>query len=91
MLELATTTGYDLGSDGGPVDAGGRRVDDAEAWRAARDGDQAAFASLFERYADALYNVAFRRAASWTVAEDIVATVCSWKCGVSALRSSCTT
>lgn len=49
-------------------------VDDTGDWQRAQGGDQAAFSAVFERYADAVYNLAFRRTASWAVAEDIVGT-----------------
>jgi RNA polymerase sigma-70 factor (ECF subfamily) len=43
--------------------------------RALARGDADAFAALLERYADFVYNVAFRRTASWSVSEDITETV----------------
>ena len=48
---------------------------DEDLWAKVCDGDQRAFVVLFDRYADLIYNVAFRRTGSWDVAEDIVATV----------------
>lgn len=44
---------------------------DAELWRALRlNADRTAFADLFNRYADVVYNVCFRRLASWSAAEE---------------------
>lgn len=37
--------------------------------------DPAAFARLFDRYADLVYNVCFRRTGSWAVAEDLTSAV----------------
>lgn len=45
---------------------------DAEVWRQLSTGDQAALTAMYERYADAVYNFAFRRTASWSTAEDAV-------------------
>jgi RNA polymerase sigma factor (sigma-70 family) len=39
--------------------------------RSVAHGDQRAFTVLFERHSDFVYNVAFRRTASWSAAEDI--------------------
>ena len=41
---------------------------DAELW--AR-GDKAAFAALFDRHAEAVWNHAYRLTASWSLAEDL--------------------
>jgi RNA polymerase sigma-70 factor (ECF subfamily) len=49
-------------------DGGGDRA----LWRRLRYADQQAFTELFDRYSDAVYNFAFRRTASWSVAEDVV-------------------
>ncbi|MFI0422296.1 RNA polymerase sigma factor [Spongiactinospora sp. 9N601] len=38
-----------------------------------RDGDQAAFARLFDEYAKAVYNHAYRLTADWSEAEDVTA------------------
>ncbi|KPI06682.1 RNA polymerase, sigma-24 subunit, RpoE, ECF subfamily [Actinobacteria bacterium OK074] len=38
-----------------------------------RDGDPSAFAELFDRYARAVYNHAFRLTADWSTAEDVMA------------------
>jgi RNA polymerase sigma factor (sigma-70 family) len=50
-------------------------IGDESHLRALAYGDPDAFAALFERYADFVYNVAFRRTASWSVAEDLTETV----------------
>ncbi|WP_433262599.1 RNA polymerase sigma factor [Actinosynnema sp. CS-041913] len=41
---------------------------DAELWRR---GDQAAFAVLFDRHAEAVWNHGYRLTASWSIAEDL--------------------
>ncbi|MFI7705920.1 RNA polymerase sigma factor [Nonomuraea sp. NPDC049480] len=38
-----------------------------------RDGDKAAFGGLFDEYAKAVYNHAFRLTANWSTAEDVMA------------------
>jgi RNA polymerase sigma factor (sigma-70 family) len=38
-----------------------------------RDGDQSAFSQLFDEYAKAVYNHAFRLTANWAEAEDVMA------------------
>lgn len=48
---------------------------DVDLWGKVCEGDERAFGILFDRYADFIYNVAFRRTGSWDVAEDVVATV----------------
>jgi RNA polymerase sigma-70 factor (ECF subfamily) len=48
-------------------------TDDALLWRLAR-GDTRAFEALFERYVDFVHNVAFRRTADRSAAEDIAET-----------------
>src|SRR3954470_23588870 len=48
---------------------------DSELWLRIGSGDEAAFAALYERHADAIYNFCFRRIASWARAEDLVAEV----------------
>ncbi|QXJ23182.1 RNA polymerase sigma factor [Actinomadura graeca] len=48
---------------------------DAELWRLARDGDAAAFGTLFDRHARTVYNYCFRRTASWSEAEDLTSVV----------------
>ncbi|MFD0900265.1 RNA polymerase sigma factor [Actinomadura sediminis] len=48
---------------------------DAELWRRARDGDEHAFAVLFDRHARTVYNYCFRRTASWSEAEDLTSVV----------------
>lgn len=50
-------------------------VDDESLWLGVRDGDSRAFEVLFDRYADLIYNVAFRRTGSWDVAEELVGAV----------------
>src|SRR5262245_28901052 len=45
---------------------------DRALWHLLREADQQAFAKLFHRYSDAVYNFAFRRTASWSVSEDVV-------------------
>lgn len=44
---------------------------DEELWRASAVGEEAAFTSLFDRHARAVYNHAFRLTGSWAVAEDV--------------------
>lgn len=44
---------------------------DQELWSASVGGDGAAFGKLFDRYARAVYNHAFRLTGSWAVAEDV--------------------
>jgi RNA polymerase sigma factor (sigma-70 family) len=48
---------------------------DQELWTAASAGDTAAFAVVFDRYARAVYNHAFRLTGSWATAEDVTQTV----------------
>ena len=43
---------------------------DAELWLRLADADEAAFGELFGRHRDDVYNYAFRRTASWSMAED---------------------
>jgi RNA polymerase sigma-70 factor (ECF subfamily) len=45
---------------------------DADLWHRLRDADECALAALYERHADAVYNFAFRRTSSWSIAEDVV-------------------
>jgi RNA polymerase sigma-70 factor, ECF subfamily len=45
---------------------------DAELWRQLCGGDAGALTAVYERYVDAVYNFAFRRMASWSMAEDVV-------------------
>lgn len=45
-------------------------MDDDALWVALRGADETAFRELFGRHNKAVYNVAFRHAASWTIAED---------------------
>lgn len=51
------------------------QVDDNELWRRAQLGDGVAFAALFERYCDLIYNFAYRRTGSWDAADEAVAVV----------------
>jgi RNA polymerase sigma-70 factor (ECF subfamily) len=61
-----------------PTDA---NVSDAELWDRLRDGDVEALGVLFDRHAQAVHTFAFRRTASWAVAEDVVQStfVKAWK------------
>ena len=45
-------------------------VTDSDAWDALRSGDSDALAVLFDRHGKAVYNFAFRRTSSWSVAEE---------------------
>ncbi|MEV6415984.1 RNA polymerase sigma factor [Kribbella sp. NPDC051718] len=45
---------------------------DLELWERLRSADEFALTELFHRYSDAVYNFAFRRTSSWSLAEDIV-------------------
>lgn len=44
-------------------------------WQASANGDDRAFAAVYERYAHKIYNYLFRRLADWSVAEDLTAVV----------------
>jgi RNA polymerase sigma-70 factor, ECF subfamily len=59
-----------LGDDSAPY--GDQAEPDAELWGRLVQADEAAFRELFTRHHDAVYNFAFRRTASWSVAEDVV-------------------
>jgi RNA polymerase sigma-70 factor (ECF subfamily) len=48
---------------------------DEQLWRASGGGDAEAFAELYERYVDAIYNYCFRRTGDWTASEDLTAAV----------------
>lgn len=48
---------------------------DASLWRRALDGDQRAFAEVFDRRHRAVYNFLFRRVGDWSVAEDLTSVV----------------
>jgi RNA polymerase sigma factor (sigma-70 family) len=48
---------------------------DAELWSRASSGEAAAFGTLFERHANAVYNFCFRRTADWSLAEDMTSVV----------------
>jgi RNA polymerase sigma factor (sigma-70 family) len=60
-----------------PIDRDGPRGEgsDETLWRAAANGDDGAFALLYERHARAIYNYLFRRLADWSEAEDLTAVV----------------
>ena len=45
---------------------------DTELWSLLRGGDREALGVLFDRHGNAVYNFAFRRTASWSVAEEVV-------------------
>lgn len=45
---------------------------DAQLWDLIAKGDHAAFAELFERHAEAVWNYAYRLTASWAQAEDLL-------------------
>jgi RNA polymerase sigma-70 factor (ECF subfamily) len=45
---------------------------DGQLWRRLCAGDADALTAVYERYVDAIYNFAFRRTASWSVAEEAV-------------------
>jgi RNA polymerase sigma-70 factor (ECF subfamily) len=49
--------------------------DDDVDMRALATGDRGAFSALFARHSDFVYNVAFRRTADWSAAEDITGLV----------------
>ncbi len=49
--------------------------DDSTLWSRARSGDRAAFGTLFERHANAIYNFCFRRVGDWSTAEDLLSIV----------------
>lgn len=51
------------------------QASDAELWRAAASGSDAAFGALFERHASAVYNYCFRRRGDWAEAEDLTSAV----------------
>jgi RNA polymerase sigma-70 factor (ECF subfamily) len=50
-------------------------LDDGDLWSLASDGDGDAFAALYRRHANGLYNYCFRRTASWSAAQDLTSTV----------------
>ena len=55
---------------GSPIDPD--RGSDPELWERLRVGDHFALGELFDRYADDVHAFAFRRTASWSMAEDVV-------------------
>jgi RNA polymerase sigma-70 factor, ECF subfamily len=66
------------GVRGGPGDDsapyGDRAEPDAELWGRPVPTDEGGFREVFTRHHDAVYNFAFRRTASWSVAEDVTQT-----------------
>lgn len=52
-------------SSSSDIDTVAMAVDDFALWRRAREGDLDAFAALFRRYADRIYNYCFRRVGNW--------------------------
>jgi RNA polymerase sigma-70 factor (ECF subfamily) len=49
--------------------------DDSTLWSRSGAGDADAFALLFERHANAIYNYCFRRVGDWSAAEDLLSVV----------------
>jgi RNA polymerase sigma-70 factor (ECF subfamily) len=49
-------------------------VTDAQLWREAATGNQRAFAELFERHVEAVWNHGYRLTGSWSRAEDLAST-----------------
>lgn len=47
---------------------------DAQLWEAIAGDDHAAFTTLFERYAQKVWNYAYRLTGSWSAAEDVLST-----------------
>lgn len=70
-----------MSPDGGTVPVRATAPDDHTLWAAARDGDREAFATLYRRHADAVWQQAYRLTGSRTAAEDVVAeTFCTaWR------------
>jgi RNA polymerase sigma factor (sigma-70 family) len=52
-----------------------RALNDTELWSRTRAGDAEAFASLYERYANAVYSYCFRRTADWAAADELTSVV----------------
>jgi RNA polymerase sigma factor (sigma-70 family) len=50
-------------------------LDDSALWTRSRAGDTDAFALLFERHAETIYNFCFRRLGDWGAAEEMVSIV----------------
>lgn len=48
---------------------------DPDLWARARDGDEQAFGTLFDRHSRTVYNYCFRRTADWSAAEDLTSVV----------------
>lgn len=55
--------------------------EDRQLWAAAAAGNEAAFGTLFDRYAKAVYNHCFRLTGNWSTAEDAMATtfLAAWR------------
>jgi RNA polymerase sigma-70 factor (ECF subfamily) len=51
------------------------QTSDDALWEASSQGDERAFAEIYERYARPIYNYLFRRLADWSEAEDLTAVV----------------
>ncbi len=45
---------------------------DADVWRQLCAGEESGLTTIYQRHVDAVYNFAFRRTASWSMAEDAV-------------------
>ena len=56
-------------------EAGVMELDDSVLWARSAEGDTGAFALLFERHAEAIYNYCFRRVGDWSAAEDLLSVV----------------
>lgn len=65
-----TTGGDDPPGPAAPM-AASTAPTDRELWQQAAAGDQAAFAELFERHVEAVWNQAYRLTGSWSRAEDL--------------------
>ena len=72
-MELSEAVGHErcVTSDSRPA----LGPSDDSLWLAATRGDGDAFASIYERHAEAIYNYLFRRLADWSEAEDLTAVV----------------
>ena len=58
-----------------------RQAVETDLWLGLRDGEAPALGELFDRYSRQVYNFAFRRTASWAVAEEVTQAtfVCLWR------------
>jgi len=54
------------------VTADAETATDADLWHRLITGDREALGELFDRHGNAIYNFAFRRTASWSMAEEVV-------------------